>query len=70
MLDAGVPTALLAQQNPVFYLTGAEEERPLQTGGLPQYRGVHVYELESATLRKWIAAAKEQMTFSSDEVDH
>jgi len=51
MLGAGAPGTVLAQQNPVFYLVGAEEERPPTSGGLPQYKGVRVYELESATLR-------------------
>src|ERR1700722_9140313 len=51
MLGAGAPGTVLAQQNPVFYLVGAEEERLPTSGGLPQYKGVRVYELESATLR-------------------
>lgn len=56
MVCAAMPNVVSAQQNPVFYVVGAEEERSGQTsppslGGLRQFKGVHLYELDSATLR-------------------
>jgi hypothetical protein len=54
-LTVFAPITALAQQPKVFYLYGAEEERTVQTfpstpGGLREYKGFHLYELNAATM--------------------